>query len=229
MTRAVILDLDDTLYDERTYVLSGFRAVARDLAANHPDIGADRLYAGMVAELDAHGRGKVFDRALERLGLAVSPSSVQSLVDSYRAHRPDIALWPGVAEALADLRRDFRTAIVTDGLPLMQRRKLDALGVAGLVDEVLVCWEHDAPKPDPECYHEALRRLEATPEDAVVIGDNPQHDMAAARAVGCRAIRVRTGRLAGVADGDFPPDATAADFGEAVQILRRGQIFGAAA
>lgn len=228
MARALLIDLDDTLYDERSYVLSGFRAVASEVARRFPQAQAEPLLAHMVAELDAHGRGKVFDRALEHAGVAASPGLVSELVQAYREHTPKIALWPGVAETLADLSRDHRLAVVTDGLALMQRRKIEALGLKSLVDEVLVCWEHDAPKPDPVCYLEALRRLGASPEEAVVIGDNPGHDMAAARAIGARSIRVLTGKYAGGGDGGFPADAVAPHF-TAIGPLLRGRQFGAAA
>ena len=228
MVRALLIDLDDTLYDERSYVLSGFRAVAALLAARFPATDPERLLAAMTADLDAHGRGRVFDRALARLGAGGDPQLVQTLVQAYRDHRPTIALWPGVKAALADLARNYRTAIVTDGLGLMQRRKVEALGVEGLVETVLYCWEHEAPKPEPACYLAALERLDARPEDSVVIGDNPQHDMAAARAVGCRSIRVLSGRFADLGDGGFPADATARTFTDVAMILRDEQ-FGAAA
>lgn len=228
MVKALILDLDDTLYDERDYVLSGFRAVVGEIARRFPRVEVGALYDGMVTELDAHGRGKVFDRALEHAGVAAEPALVQALVQAYRDHRPTIALWPGVADVLAELTRDYRTAIVTDGLAQMQRRKVEALGVEPLVGEVLYCWEHEAPKPDPACYIEALRRLDASPEDTVVIGDNPGHDMAAARAIGARSIRVLTGRFAAQGDAGFAPDATAGSFLDVTKVLR-DERFGAAA
>lgn len=228
MARALIIDLDDTLYDERSYVLSGFSAVAADIARRHPHLDPDALFAAMQAELDAHGRGRVFDRALAQAGLAPDRGMVAELVQSYRAHEPTIALWPGVAETLADLARDHRLAILTDGLPLMQRRKVAALGVEALVDEVLYSWEHESPKPDPACYAEALRRLGTTAEETVVIGDNPGHDMAAAHAIGARSIRVLTGKFAGQPDAGFPADAVVASFPEAPPVLRGGR-FGTAA
>jgi HAD superfamily hydrolase (TIGR01509 family) len=160
------------------------------------------------------------------VGAGADSQLVQTLVQTYRDHRPTIALWPGVKETLTELARDHSLAVITDGLGLMQRRKVEALGIADLVGEVLYCWEHDAPKPSPACYFEALRRLDARPEDTVVIGDNPQHDMAAARAVGCRSIRVLTGRLAGQDHAGFPPDATARSFPDVVKILRDNE-FGA--
>ncbi|WP_312166586.1 HAD family hydrolase [Phenylobacterium sp.] len=221
MICALLIDLDDTLYDERTYVLSGFRAVADELAQRHPRLDAAALAASMEAELDAHGRGRIFDAVLAQAGLPASPALIAELVGVYRDHRPTISLWPGVADTLAALARSYRLAIVTDGLALMQSRKVEALGVADLVDEVLLCWEHEAPKPSPACYLEALRRLSAFPAQAVVIGDNPGHDMAAAAAAGCRSVRVRTGKFSALGHGDFPPDAEAPSFAEIAPVLAR--------
>ena len=221
MISALLIDLDDTLYDERTYVLSGFHAVAQELAQRHPRLDAATLAAGMEAELDAHGRGRIFDVVLQAAGLPASPALIGELVGVYRDHRPTISLWPGVADTLTALAKSYRLAIVTDGLALMQSRKIEALGVADLVDEVLLCWEHEAPKPDPACYLEALRRMGAFPAQAVVIGDNPGHDMAAAAAVGCRSVRVRTGKFAALGDNGFPADAEAPSFVQIAPVLAR--------
>lgn len=217
MISALLIDLDDTLYDERSYVLSGFRAVAAELAGRYPNLDAQALAAAMEAELDAHGRGRIFDVVLEQAG--IGPDVIGDMIRVYREHRPVISLWPGVADTLRFLAKTYRLAIVTDGLATMQARKLEALGVGELVDEVLLCWEYEAPKPSPACYLEAMRKLEAFPAQSVVIGDNPGHDMAAAAAAGCRSIRVRTGRFSGQAHGDFPPDAEAAHFVEIAAVL----------
>jgi putative hydrolase of the HAD superfamily len=222
--KALLIDLDDTLYDEGAYVLSGFRAVVAEIGRRFPQADTAALFTTILGELQAHGRGKVFDRALAAAGLDPTPGLIRELVGCYRTHPPDIALFPGVAEALADLRRDHRLAIVTDGLGAMQRRKVAALGVEPMVDEVLYCWEHESPKPHPGPYAEALKRLGASPQEAVVIGDNPAHDMAAAKALGCRAIRVLTGRFA--AEGGAA-DAVVQSFTE-IPALLRGR-FGAAA
>lgn len=219
MIRALLIDMDDTLYDERSYVLSGFRAVAAEIARRFAAADEGALFGNMVAELDANGRGRVFDVALARAGISGDPSQISELVEVYRTHAPDLMLWPGVSETLADLRGDHRLAIVTDGLGVMQRRKVAALGLNERVDAVVYCWEYDAPKPDPAGYLHALRVLGAGADEAVVIGDRPDHDMAVAAAIGSRAIRVLTGRHAGVGLAGLSPDATVADFTETPAVL----------
>jgi putative hydrolase of the HAD superfamily len=195
VSQALLIDLDDTLYEELSYVESGFAAVAATLAAR---MGGDpvRYHAMMRAELETHGRSKVFDRVLKALGMPVDPLFVGVLVDTYRNHTPSVALYSGVPEALTRLAKNWRIAIVTDGLAEMQRRKVRALGLEGLVETIVYCWELGAPKPQLTGYLEAMRLLDVNRDACIVIGDNPMHDMEAARALGVPSIRVLTGKLA---------------------------------
>jgi len=195
MISALLLDLDDTLYDEASYLRSGFAVVAERIAALSgaaPSAVLETLLAIEARE----GRGRVFDRALAAFGIEPDPALVRRLVAAYRLHRPAIDLDPGIRRLLARLGSRYRLAIVTDGLPTMQRRKVAALDLEPAVDAIVYTWELDAPKPDPIGYWQALDRLGVASECAVVVGDNPRHDMLAARAIDARAIRIRSGRFA---------------------------------
>ena len=93
MIRGVVFDVDDTLYDERDYVRSGFTAVA-NVAATSPEEAAtlaEWLYVGFQQGV----RGDAFDRlraAFPEVGRRVS---TPGLIDVYRRHRPSIVLAPG--------------------------------------------------------------------------------------------------------------------------------------
>jgi putative hydrolase of the HAD superfamily len=195
---AILLDLDDTLYDEASYMRSGFAAVAAAIAGMS-GYASSSVLAVLLDVERRDGRGHVFDSALAAFGMAAEPEFVQHLVTLYRSHRPRIALHPGARDLLARLRERSCTAIVTDGLPMMQRRKTEALDLEGAVDAVVYSWELQAPKPAPESFLHALTRIGASPAEAVVVGDNPYHDMVAAHAIGAKSIRVRSGRFASMA------------------------------
>lgn len=192
----LLIDLDDTLYDEYAYVQSGFRHVAQLVASEH-GIAADSAARFLEARFRTDGRGRLFDALLEGHGIAATPAAVAVLVDAYRGHQPAIALDADVVETLVILRQTYRLAVVTDGLPVMQQRKVDALRVADLVDEVVFCWEHDQPKPSPEGFRIALTRLDVP--GAAVIGDHIDHDLPAAVALGLPFIRIRQGRYKALA------------------------------
>jgi phosphoglycolate phosphatase len=61
-------------------------------------------------------------------------------------------------------------------------------------------------KPDPAVVHHALQALDATPDEAVLIGDSVL-DVRCARAAGIRVWTVRHGYPAGVLTGEDRPDA----------------------
>ena len=90
----------------------------------------------------------------------------------------------------AATRRSWGVAIVTNGLPSVQRLKVQALGLESPVDTVVYASEHGtgAGKPDREPFREALRRLGSRPSQAIFVGDNPDTDIAGASLCGLRTI-----------------------------------------
>jgi putative hydrolase of the HAD superfamily len=194
MRPALLIDLDDTLYDERSYVDSGFRHVAT-IASARCGISAQDAFAFLQDHLRAQGRGRLFNSLLLAHGLPDTPDDVASLVEAYRTHRPTIGLAADVQQTLRELRRRFLIAVVTDGLGLMQRRKVEALGLSGITDTIVYCWEHQHPKPSPEGFRIAVNRL-GNPAVAAIIGDDVGRDLPAAVALTVPFIRVRTGRFA---------------------------------
>src|SRR4051794_11933913 len=211
--RAVIFDLDDTLYREHDYVRSGFRAVARRLAAEPAAPSEGELYDALVAEWARHGRGHVFDAVAAEARLDVD---VDELVTVYREHQPQLTLYPDAERALARLEADATlVGVLTDGLATVQRRKLRALRLDSRIPCIVVSDDYglDAWKPSPVPYLAALGRLGVAAREAVYVGDNPSKDFIGARALGLQTIRVR--RAIGdhaetVLDPDHEADVTVA-------------------
>lgn len=190
--KAVIFDLDDTLYAESSYMRSGFAAVAAHLA-DKLGVDSDRLRRRMVGLEREHGRGKVFDTVLSEHG-AHSQIRVRSLVLLYRTHRPDIALFPGARELLLRLRAaGLRVGLITDGQATMQRNKIAGLGIADLFDAVVCCDElgADCWKPSRVPFEVALELLGVAPAHATFVGNDPARDFEAPRALGMRTVQLR--------------------------------------
>jgi putative hydrolase of the HAD superfamily len=97
---------------------------------------------------------------------------------------------PGSAEALCALRaRGLATGVVSNfdhRLPGI----LAGLGLAELLDCVVLPGEVGAAKPDPAIFACALARLRVPARAAVFVGDRADQDLAGARAAGLRAIDV---------------------------------------
>lgn len=131
------------------------------------------------------------DWAATRWGSAVGVRSLRrNLSEAFGRAR--IHLAPGALEALDELRASgVRIALVSNIVhetPASVRRVLDRLGIAQRVATVVLSSEIGHAKPSPIPVLEALRVLEAGPEEGLHIGDLGT-DRAAAWAAGVPAIR----------------------------------------
>ena len=138
----MIFDLDDTLYPERAYAFSGFAVVA---AAFEDHLGGAAEAAARMRQLfDTQDRPRVFNVLLAERGLtdqSASEDLVRRMVDTYWAHTPTIALHPDGDAALKRLRGRYSLGLISDGPPLQQRAKIDALELSSRLDEIILTGE----------------------------------------------------------------------------------------
>lgn len=187
---AVVFDLDDTLYPEKDYVLSGFRAVSR-WVEQHLGIPAATAYSAFEALFGAGVRGDTFNRWV--LSQALSSDLVPTLVAVYREHRPSVRPFPGIEELLAKLERRYALGLVTDGYRDAQQAKLNALGLAHAFRAVVFSddWGRENWKPSARPFLEVIRALGVAADEAVYVADNPIKDFHGARRVGLSTIWCR--------------------------------------
>jgi FMN phosphatase YigB (HAD superfamily) len=187
--RAILFDLDDTLYPLRTFVGSGFVACAGYLDRA---MGLDPrgVLSVLLAASDGPDRGRELQVCAEQFGL--SHTIVGTLVEVIRQHDPVLRLPRASREALAALRGGWRLGVVTNGLPDLQARKADALGLPRLVDTIVYAHAvgDGRGKPQPEPFLEAARRLGVSPDRTLFVGDDVGCDMFGAGRVGMRTVQL---------------------------------------
>ncbi len=187
--KAFVFDLDDTLYLERDFVFSGYRAVAERVWRDH----AIDIEGRLRALFESGRRGDLFTEALRASGVEVPESYMSILVEIYRSHPPRISpcLDYGAVKALRE--KGFMTGIVTDGWKNVQSSKIEALEIAGDFDSIVLTdalGGQEFWKPSPEPFKRVLQHLDVAPQHAVYIGDNPAKDFIGAHAAGMKAIRI---------------------------------------
>jgi putative hydrolase of the HAD superfamily len=189
MIEAIVFDLDDTLYPERNFVESGYRAVARHVADFY---GADfdDVISAMTAAWRSQGRKTVFPALLKRFPEV--PVSMPELIHVYRRHTPQISMFPGYRELLRELGSHYRIGIITDGMPEVQERKVIALGLAGMVNAIIYSWKYgsERQKPHPLPFRLMLASLQTYPESSLFVGDSVEKDWRGARAAGMKYVHV---------------------------------------
>jgi len=194
--KALLFDLDDTLYDEATFVVSGFRVVAAYVAERF-GLDEEKIFSTMMEILKTEGRCKVFDRMLELHGL-YSPQLVAELVNLYRSHLPQISLYPDVQPTFQALREcGVKLGIITDGLHTVQKRKVAALGLQNLVDIIIYTDElgQEYWKPHPAAFQKAIVILDMEPTEILYVGNDPVKDFAGPNLLGMITVHLRRTRL----------------------------------
>jgi putative hydrolase of the HAD superfamily len=194
MIQVLIFDLDDTLYPEKAFVTSGYRAVAR-YVAEHYDCNFDQTFSVMMSAYESLGRKKVFPALMAKFPEA--PIQISEIVEVYRQHQPAIDLFPGYLALLKEFALQYRLGVITDGLPAVQERKFRALGLEDVIEKVVYSWEYgsEREKPHPFSFSLMLQSLQSEPNSALFIGDNPEKDGRGARGAGMKYAQIRHGQL----------------------------------
>jgi putative hydrolase of the HAD superfamily len=225
--KGVVFDLDDTIYPERAYVLSGFAAVAAAVATS---AGERALLEEWLAEGFRSGvRGDAFDRMRARFPDIAARATTADMVEVYRAHRPDITLDSETATVLDTLTSaGLRLGMVTDGPIGSQAAKAEALGLERWFTPIILTGSLGTgrAKPDPTAFEMIATEWRMPPHELVYVGDNPRKDFRGPRHLGWRTIRLRQdGQLhadvepATLADG---PDLDIARLADLVRLLLPG-------
>jgi len=186
--RAVIFDLDDTLYPFRRFVLSGFAACARRLERRR-GVDARRAFYWMVRAFREGAQGREIQTALQMLGLPdrLTPGLVDDII---WGRELNLRLPASTRRTLSALRSlGWKIGVLTNGDPAVQARKVDALGLAAHVDAIVFATEHGGGKPDLASFLEVTRRLRVAPSQTVFVGDDEWCDVNGAMRAGMRPVR----------------------------------------
>jgi putative hydrolase of the HAD superfamily len=188
----LVFDLDDTLYNEASYMQSGFKEVAKFLSETLNQ-NVDTIYQSLLEIEVNHGRGRVFDLFLKTMN-SYDKYLVYKCISTYRLHDPDISL---NVDALTCLKRfsHLPLYVVTDGNKLVQQRKVRALGVDRLVKKVYVTHQYGVKysKPSAFCFLKIAAKEKSDPKEMFYIADNPKKDFIGIKPLGFKTIRIRQG------------------------------------
>jgi putative hydrolase of the HAD superfamily len=190
MFRAVLLDLDNTLYDEHQFVKSGFKAVSQAMAQKF-GINEKTVYRSFSHIFLKHGRKQVFTQVLGDLGI-YDDEIVSEMVEVYRSHMPHISAFRDAHNVLLRIKQKCSLGLITDGLRGIQENKVKALNLSGYFDVITYADDYGG-KYSPKPFLVTLEQLQVTANESVYVDDNPQKGFAVAKELGIQTVRILRG------------------------------------
>ncbi|WP_165089031.1 HAD family hydrolase [Neisseria yangbaofengii] len=173
----IVFDLDDTLYSEHEYKLSGIRSVIRLISD---------LYSSWTIEELENAVKKDEHNWLDALCqyCYFNDSEKNTLLWQYRLHQPNIHPYIS-SHDFSELITDFiATALITDGRSITQRLKLQSLGIHNLFDDVLISEAYRSEKPCAERFEYIENKYSRENSKFIYIGDNIKKDFITPKLMG---------------------------------------------
>ena len=151
-----------------------------------------KLKAAFDSLWSAFEGGKpAIDTVLKEMGIYSEELKDQCL-NIYRNQEPEIVLYENVEKMLCELKKaGKKLGIITDGRVTGQKKKLEKLGLYGLVDEVIITDELAGNsevsrfrKPNTIAFELMQKRFGIRFEEMIYVGDNLTKDFDAPKRLG---------------------------------------------
>ncbi len=177
----VVCDMDNTLFDLVGAKLEACRCVVDYLGAGDPETLFLQFLNGVYGFED-HRNIRDY---LEALGV-YQPRTFEVCCRTYEDVKLDLVEpYPGVEETLRCLQdAGIRLAVATDAESVQADRRLRKTGLIDFFEVVVTPEVSGQRKPEPDSLLYALRRLDAAPEEAMMVGDSPRRDIEPGRQLG---------------------------------------------
>ena len=184
----ILFDLDDTLFDfpAAEALRAAFAhysvTLAAEMLADYQALNRalwEQYNAGLI-DVQTLKQARFRDLA-PQLGVAPLELNQRFMQAILERSQP----LGGVQQTLQLLQGRVKMGIITNGFADIQHARLQQSGLAECFDFMLVSEELGVNKPDPRIFNAALARMpQIEAADVLMVGDNPQTDVAGAAGVG---------------------------------------------
>lgn len=213
---ALLLDVDDTLYDQ----LKPFEAAYEDLFADQYRISVEQLfflsrkYSDEAFEQSQSGEITMdemyiyrIQKAFQELHIEISSSQALEFQHRYAGYQKTIGISDLMKEILSFCKGRVRMGIITNGAAEHQKRKIEQLQIRQWIptEDIFVSEEMGMAKPDKRIFRKACERMGVEPDDVWYVGDSYLNDVEGAKNAGLHSIWIRR-RSNGQPAGSVRPD-----------------------
>ena len=168
-----------------------FQIIKEQLAASaqrHPEFDATEVFRTLMA-----WHRTDFTRALppqQQQLLPVLLAQVHRAAARFR-----LQLYPGVRETIIELHSRYALSIVSDAQTAYAAPELNAVGLSGYFDPVIISGELGFRKPDVRIFEAALGAMKLTPQEVLFVGNDLYRDVYGPQKLGIRTVFFKSSEM----------------------------------
>lgn len=195
MIKAVIFDLDHTLFDRHGTLRAIVPMLRREFSVNEnmtdEEIGDIWCYAD--DNFVYFGWENIHGYLIHKGVFSVPPSFEDYRSFIYKYFAVTAVAFPETVPMLEKLRSmGLKTGLITNGNHALQYAKIDMLSLREHFDEIIATGDYSVHKPDKEIFDIMRNKFVYLPEEMVYVGDNPVNDIKGARGAGWKTIWMKS-------------------------------------
>lgn len=241
IVRGLMFDINGTLADIHTNEWHDdvYRVISNLLSYQGISLGANAvkdLYFQIMGEQRA-ARGErypefdavgIFREIISRHSTVftrhLAPGKIEQLprllAETHRAaSRYRLQPYHGVEDTIKQLFPKYHLAIISDGQTAYAVPELNAIGLFGYFDPVIVSGDFGYRKPDNRLFENALSAMKMEPSEVVFVGNDMYNDVHGAQKLGMKTVFFRSNQGLQEKKG-VNPDYIIYDFPELLNALR---------
>jgi putative hydrolase of the HAD superfamily len=183
---------------------------ARD--GRHPEFDAIGIFHTILTQYATD-----FTRGLSPQKLEQLP---RLLAETYRAaSRFRLQPYPGVVDTIRQLHQNYHLAIVSDGQTAYAVSELNAVGLAGYFDPIIISGDIGVRKPHERLFTDALTAMKMIPSEVLFVGNDMYRDVYGAKRVGMTTVFCKSNQGLAEKEG-VKPDYIIYQFPELLTAIR---------